>query len=128
MFYNHNRFNENLTEILEYDIINKRVVFEYSSKILLDSNRSIVGSVQKLLNGNYLIYNYEKSNLFEIDNQGNLIFFWKVLNETVDLSSTEKRLMRGVHCARAQQIPHEWAEELIKNYKIINKNILNWSY
>lgn len=128
LFYNHNRFNENLTEILEYDIINKRVVFNYSSKVLLNSNRSIVGSVQKLSNGNYLIYNYEKSNLFEIDNQGNLIFFWKVLNETPDLSSTEKRLTRGTHCARAQQISYEWAEELIKNCDSINKNISNWSY
>ena len=126
LFYNHNRNTKNLTEILEYDIINKEVVFEYSSE-LIDSNRSIVGSVQKLFNGNYFIYNYEKGNIIEIDKDKNLIFYLKVENETADLSSPELRLTRGIHCARTQKVPYEWVEELIKNYELINENIAKWS-
>ena len=119
LFYNHNRNNKNLTEILEYDIINKRVIFEYSSD-LLNSNRSIVGSVQKLENGNYLIYNYEKSNLFEITNQKEYVFIYKIKDETADLSSKELRQTRGTHCSRAQQVPFHWVNQLIKNHDLIN--------
>ncbi|MBR6516424.1 MAG: hypothetical protein IKT40_06165 [Bacilli bacterium] len=127
LFYNHNRNNENLTEILEYDIINKRVVFEYSSEEFLNSNRSIVGSVQKLYNGNYFIYNYEKNILFEIDSQGKLIFHYRVLDETPILTFKEKRFSRSFYCSKAQQVPYEWVEELIKNHNLINEKIANWS-
>ncbi|MBR6516426.1 MAG: hypothetical protein IKT40_06175 [Bacilli bacterium] len=109
---------KNTSKIIEFNPITFEIVFEYESEILKSYFR---GSVQKTIKGTYLVCVPEQGRLVEIDKNKNIIRDLKLDKEHKFESGNMKNITFGrmntnlLSFYRIEQIPYEWAEELIKS-------------
>ena len=112
LFYNNNYNSFDYSNIIEYDLINDQIVFQSNLKELdmRESDKWTFGSVQKLLNGNYFVYNFYKSLLLEISPKNEIIFSYHIKeNYLPNWQSNQERILR---CVKAESIPWEWTKNL----------------
>ena len=110
-------------KIIEYDVTNEKIIFEFENEKL--NNNDIGGSVQKLINGNYFIFNYENNILLEVDSDKNIIFEFNI-DENKDLDFKNDLNLKQQKSQIAIKIPKEWASNFIKNRSLIELAIKNY--
>ena len=122
LFYNNNFDKLNYSEIIEYDLVNKKIVFEFSNEHLMTRFMN-AGSVQKLPNGNYYIYNYQKRKLIEVDKNKNII---SIIQISVNYGDEYNKTTQFAISPRSYQIPEEWATNFINKIKTIENFVMTY--
>lgn len=111
LFYNMNTKSNNPSEIIEYDSQKKEIVFRFGCDETDAKNPEgrFFGSVQKLPNGNYLLYNYTKGLILEITPDKKIIDKISVSPYAGENIPLEARINR---CSKALAVPKEWVEKI----------------
>lgn len=111
LFYNMNTKKDSPSEIIEYDSKKQEVIFRFGCEDTDAKNPEgrFFGSVQKLPNGNYLLYNYTKGLILEISPNKEIID--KIIvspfpGENVSLQHRSNR------CSKALAVPKEWVKKI----------------
>ena len=124
LFYNNGLMTTETSSIIEFNPLTKDIVFEYESKEIKSAFR---GSVQKTIDGTYLICASEKGNLVEVDKDKNIINIIlladeEYLSETQATRWNQANINRNVlNYYRAERIPYEWIDKIIPMYSFLNE-------
>lgn len=121
LFFNNNKKSLNPSEIIEYDLKNNKIIFQFGNDKMM--NDDLGSSVQKLPNGNYFIYAYHQNRLLEISPSKEIINEIILEDENIDKKDNFYQLR---NCLEARQIPEEWASNFIENYSLIESIIKNY--
>ncbi|MBR6516423.1 MAG: hypothetical protein IKT40_06160 [Bacilli bacterium] len=122
LFFNNNINSLSPSEIIEYDLANDKIIFEWSDEKI--NNKGLGSSVQKLPNGNYFIYSYTQNRLLELSPSKEIVNEFIISDETKE--EKESNIYQMKNCYTAVQIPDEWASNFINNYKLIESVIKNY--
>lgn len=123
LFFNNNKKSLNPSEIIEYDLVNNKIIFEFGHDKMM--NDDLGSSVQKLPNGNYFVYAYHQNRLLEISPSKEIVNEIILENENENINKKED-FYRLRNCLEARQIPDEWASNFIENYSLIESVIKNY--
>ena len=124
LFYNNGLMTTETSSIIEFNPLTKDIVFEYESKEIKSAFR---GSVQKTIDGTYLICASEKGNLVEVDKDKNILNIIlladeEYLSETQATRWNQANINRNVlNYYRAERIPYEWIDKIIPMYSFLNE-------
>lgn len=80
------------TRIVEIDPITKKVVWEYTNKTLL--NTRVMGSAQRLTNGNTFITSTQNSKIFEVNSAGEIVYMMPNTSNDEVITKTFERVVR----------------------------------
>ena len=126
LFYNNGTIESPTSSVIEFNPITLEKVFEYESKEIKSAFR---GSVQKTINGTYIVCAAEQGRLIEIDENKNIIrdlklskpeFYGTNPDKYHDYKLINKNLLSFY---RMEQIPFEWIENLINNIDLFKKSV-----
>ena len=119
LFYNTNTKSDNPSEIVEYNPRTNEIVFRFGCEKTNGKNplRSFFGAIQKLPNGNYLLYNYMQGLILEITPDKEIIDEISVTPFPGEDVTIEHRINR---CSKIMAYPKEWVEKI--------QNFLDESY
>ena len=124
LFYNNGLMTTETSSIIEFNPLTKEKVFEYESKEIKSAFR---GSVQKTIEGTYLVCASELGRIVEINKNKDILKIINLANEEYFLETQATRwnqafINRNVlNYYRAERIPYEWVDKIIKIYYILEK-------
>ena len=119
LFYNNGLMTTETSSIIEFNPLTKEIVFEYESESIKSAFR---GSVQKTIEGTYIICASEKGILVEVDRNKNIIRKIQIANDEFlsmprDAKWNPNNINRNVlNYYRAERIPYNWIDKIIKEY------------
>ena len=125
LFYNNGLMTTSTSSIIEFNPLTKKIVFEYESEEIKSAFR---GSVQKTIEGTYIICASEKGALVEVDKNKNvlnatLLADEDYLQETQASRWNVNNINRNVlNYYRSERMPYEWIEKIIEIYSQLDFN------